>query len=159
MRLTDTVEILYLSLMYQWQESAPRDQHRGFLDGVPERNTQKARLAFLIKKIAAGAEERTFTTLARYTRRDDGESFISKDLSWMKEPCDLLNGWYLEGCASLIQKQEIVQQLRRVGLSGSLVAAADDFVANKPIEKYFPNEEEQAQISERIREQEREDEA
>ena len=74
----------------------------------------------------------------------------------MKEPRGLWEGWYLEGCASLIQKQDIAQQFRGLGLSVTFVASAHDFVANKPVENYFPNEEEEALILERIRGEEAE---
>src|SRR5437867_1017338 len=115
MHLKDPVELLYLSLMLRWELSAPPDKHEGVLDGETERNTQISRMAYALQKIAAGNVERTFQTLARYTRRNDGESYISKDASWMKEPYPLWDGWYLEGCTSLVQKQSFLQYLTKVG--------------------------------------------
>jgi len=150
MHLSKPVEILYLSLMLRWQRDAPPDQHEGLLDGKPERNTQISRMAYVLRKVAAGNVEHTFQTLARYTRRNDGRSYFSKDPSWMKEPYPLLDGWFFEGCTSLIQKQSFLQHLTRLGLSGAFIACADDFVASKNIKKYCPTQEEQEEIVRRV---------
>ena len=158
MRLTDTVEILYLTLMFRWEKTAPPDQQQSLLDEKVARNTQISRMAYLLKKIAAGDEDRTYQRIARYTVRNDGESYVSKNSSWMKEPYKLNDDWYFEGCTSLVQKQWILQQLTKLGLSAAFVACADDFVAAKSVEKYFPTEEEVSEILRKIRQQEESDE-
>jgi hypothetical protein len=146
MRIMDTVELLYLELMYRWEKSAPADRHEGLLNGKHVRNTQVSRMVFLLQKIAAGNENQTYQKLARYTVRNDGNSYIAKDCSWMKEPTKLNEDWYFEGCTSLVQKQDILQNILRLGLSTTFVNCADSFVANQSVEKYFPTKEEYERI-------------
>ena len=154
MRVNDPVEVLYLSLMSRWQKTAPLDRHAGFLDGEPAQNTQITRLIYVLQKIAAGNVERVYSMLARYSRRSDGESYISKNSSWMERPSPLGDGWFFEGCTSLVQKQDIVGNLSKLGLSGAFVQAVDDFIANKPIEQYFPTEAEEQLMLAKIQAQE-----
>ena len=153
MRLKDPVELLYLSLMSRWEKSAPPEGKQGMLDNEPERNTQISRMVYLLRKVGAGSEAKTFNILSMHSRRKDGESYISKDASWMEEPRELLNGWYFEGCTNLVQKQDILQGLRKVGLSAVFVACSDDFIAGKSIQEYFPTEEEQNEILAKLKEQ------
>jgi hypothetical protein len=153
-RVIDPVEILYLYFMDRWQRTAPPDRHGGYLDGDPARNSQTARLVFMLRKIAAGNPERHYGTLAVYSRREraEGDSYISKDPTWMKEPADLGDGWYFEGCTSLPQKQQkVLHYLGKLGLSPEFCQAAEDFVANKPIDKYLPTEAEEPAVLEKIR--------
>ena len=153
MRVKDPVEILYLSLMHRWEASAPDDGKQGLLDGLPERNTQMSRLAYIIGKITIGnQQEKIYSTLARNTTRQDAKSYVSKDPSWMKEPFELTGGWFFEGCTNLKQKQDIVHALGRIAISPALVAAIDDFVAGESIKKYFPTEDESNEILARIKE-------
>jgi hypothetical protein len=154
MRLKDTVEILYLSLMVRWQTTAPPNRKQGCLDGRPERNTQISRLSYILKKIAAGSTERTYSRLAACTRRTDGESYISRNPSWMKQPSALCDGWYFEGCISLKQKQIITQGFSKLGLSGTFIACVDDFVAGNRVEKYYPTRAEEEEILAKIKQQE-----
>lgn len=158
-RISDTVELLYLALMHRWETTAPPDRHEAFLDGEPARNTQITRLAYVLDKIAVPREDDVYSTLARYTRRNDGNSYISKDKSWMEQPHPLRGGWFFEGCTSLVQKQEIIQRLTKLGLSPAFVACVDDFVAGKSIKAYFPTEAEEAEIIARIKAKEAADEA
>lgn len=151
MHLKDPVELLYLALMLRWERTAPPDKQQGLLDGKSERNTQISRMAYVLTKVAAGSEEKTFSTLARYTRRNDGESYISKNSSWMKEPYLLNDGWYFEGCTSLVQKQSFLQFLTKLGLSGVFVTCADEFVAGNSIDKFLPTDEEQEEILQKIK--------
>ncbi len=144
MRVKDSVEILYLTLMYRWETTAPEDRKQGLLDSEPERNTQMARMVYLLNTVATGNEDRTFRKLSVYTPREDGESYISRNPSWMKQPKELFGGWYFEGCSSLQQKHFILQNLTKVGLSPVFVACADDFVAGKSIKRYFPTKAEEA---------------
>jgi hypothetical protein len=154
-RLRDPVEILYLALMYRWETSAPPDGHQGHLDGEPERNTQISRMAYLLRKIAAGTKERAYAMLADFTRRNDGESYISRNPSWMKQPYRLSEHWFFEGCTSLVQKQSFLEHLTKLGLSADFVACADAFVAGESVKKFFPTEEEEDEILRKIQERER----
>ena len=154
MRLKDTVEILYLALMLRWERTAPPYRKQGLLDEESERNTQISRMVYLLRKVAVGTEDKTYTTLARHSRRNDGESYISRNSAWMEQPRELDSGWYFEGCTNLPQKQVILQGLKDVGLSASFVACADDFVSGKSIQQYLPTEEEQEDIIARIKERE-----
>lgn len=154
MRVVEPVEVLYLSLMQRWAKSAPPDKHQGLLDGEPTRNTQTERLKYVLEKVAAGSDattQRVYSILARYTRRQDGESYVSRNSTWMEQPEALSGGWYYEGCTSLEQKLNVVSALSRVGLSGPFVQAVAEFVANKPIEQFFPTAEDEVEINRRIR--------
>lgn len=159
MRIKHPVELVYLMLMLRWERSAPPEKHQGVLDGKPERNSQMSRMAYVLQKIGTGDEERIFGTLARHSRREDGESYISRSASWMNEPYSLSGGWHFEGCCSLELKQSILQSLTKVGLSSEFVACVDDFVAGTSVEKYFPTDEEQEEIVRRIRVMEQQDRA
>jgi hypothetical protein len=153
MRVVEPVEVLYLTLMQRWERSAPDDRHQGELDGEVKKNTQTERLKYVLEKIAIGSSantERVYSTLARYSRRQDGESYISRRSAWMQQPESLSGGWYFEGCTSLLQKQDVVSALSHVGISGPFVQAVADFVAHKPIERYFPTDEDENEINRRI---------
>lgn len=140
MHITDPMELLYLALLLRWEKTAPQDKHQGRLDGKSERNTQVTRMAYVLQKVWNDVGERLPEILSRYSRRDDGKSYISKDFSWMVEPFPLQNGWYLEGCMDLGRKQMILQHLTACGLSTEFAACVDDFVAGKSVEGYFPDE-------------------
>ncbi len=146
MGIKNTVEYLYLALMLGWEKSAPPDKHEGLLDGETARNTQITRMAYILRKVAAGQEDRTYQLLSRHSRRNDGKSYISQDASWMKEPYPLSSGWHFEGCTSLIQKQDILQHLTMLDLSPTLVSCIDEFVAGKSIEHLLPSEDEADEI-------------
>lgn len=139
MELKNTVEYLYLALMMRWESTAPKDKHLGHLNGEQTRNTQAERLAYIINKIAAGNVDSVFNALSMACRRNDGKSNIYKDSSWMLMPTPLLNGWYLEGNISLIQKQDIVQGLTKVGISPALVSCIDVFIEGKSIKSLIPS--------------------
>jgi len=128
--------------MYRWEKTAPSDGKQGYLDDEPERNTQMSRMVYLLKKIAVGTEAKIYNTLSTFSSRKDGESYISKNRSWMEQPRELSAGWYFEGCTSIVQKQNILQALTKLGLSGTFVNCADDFVAGESIQKYFPTDDE-----------------
>jgi hypothetical protein len=132
--------------MLRWEANAPPDAQWGLLDGKPACNSQKARMADLLKKIGVGDERRVFPVLARYSTRRDGRSYISRDSSWMEDPVELVDGWFLEGCTSLKQKQDILQHLTKTGLSPAFVACADDFVAGLSVRRFIPSEDEQIDI-------------
>lgn len=151
MRLLDPVEILYLALMLRWEKTAPPDRHKGYLDGEEERNSQISRMAYVLKKISVGDEERVFNVLATHSRREDGRSYISKDSSWMKEPYPLWDGWFFEGCTNLKQKQDIIQSLTKLKLSPAFVACVDDFVEGRSVEGFLPREEDEEIIMQKVR--------
>lgn len=155
--IKNTVELLYLALMIRWERSAPPDGQKGNLDGKGVINSQTARLAYILSKIAAGSEARDYQILARYTRRRDGNSRVSKIGASMKSPCPLTNGWYLEGCANLkMEKFECIHALTYLGLSARFVDAVEDFVSGKSIISYYPTIEQQEEI---LRNLDRHDEA
>ena len=142
--------------------TAPPDRHEGEKGGKRIRNTQIERLAFVLGNIGVGREaEQTYSTFALDSRRNDGNSYVSKDPSWMKQPTPLTDGWYLEGCTSLVQKQAMLHNFRKLGLSSAFGQAAEDFVANKSIEDYFPTDADEPAIRARIDalEEEHEDDA
>ncbi len=157
-RLNDPVEILYLTLMYRWETSAPPDRGVGLLDGSPERNSQISRMVYLLRKIAAGDTVRVYSSLAQSTRRKDGHSYISDDPVWMENPAELGYGWYFEGGTSLVQKQDILQALRKLGLSAPFIACADNFVAGRSVLDCFPTEEEEQKILARLKDQQSDEE-
>lgn len=151
--LRDPVEILYLALMLRWERTAPPDGSQVFpdgshalLDGTPERNTQMSRFAYVLKKVAVGNETRVYAHLARHTRRNDGQSYISTDPSWMQAPRPLSGGWYFEGCTSLPQKQAFLSELTGLGQSPTFAACAADFVAGNSVRGYVPTDAEQDDI-------------
>jgi hypothetical protein len=146
MGIKNTVEYLYLALMVRWEKTAPPDNHEGLLDNKRERNTQKARMTFILRKIAAGQEKHVYALLSQFSRRNDGNSYVSNDSSWMIDPCSLNDDWFLEGCLSLSQKQLILQNLTKLDLSPYLVNCIDDFVAGKSIINRIPSAEEQEEI-------------
>ena len=149
MHLSDSVEILYLALMLRWEKSAPANNHIGYLDGVPTRNSQKARLAVVLRKIAAGSP-RFLPALSLRTRRQDGESYVSTNPSWMAEPCELLDGWFLEGCMRLEQKAAVTSAVVRLGHSALFGACMDDFVEGSSVRKFMPTIEEQEALVRRL---------
>lgn len=153
MRVVEPVEILYLSLMQRWEQSAPRNKHQGLLDGELARNTQTERLKYVLEKVALGAPstaQRVYSTLARNTRRQDGESYISKNSAWMEQPEALSGGWFFEGCTSLEQKLNVVAALSHVGLSGPFVQATAEFVSYRPIDRFLPTADDEPEINRRI---------
>lgn len=135
--IKDTVEYLYLCLMDKWAETAPSDGCKGELDGKPKMNTQVTRLVYIISNIANGQANVVYSKLSLGSRRKDGNSYISKNYAWMKQPEPLSDGWYFEGCTSLVQKQEIIHALSRTGCSGALIAAINDFVAGKSVKPHL----------------------
>lgn len=155
MGIKNSVEYLYLTLMLRWEESAPADRHGGLLDGETTRNTQITRMGYILQKIAAGQEHRVYEVLSRYSRRNDGKSYVSKDNSWMTEPYQLSDGWYFEGCTNLGQKQDILQGLTKIDLSPYLVSCIDQFVAGNSIRSFIPSEEDAEVILRRSIEQEK----
>lgn len=146
--ITNTVELLYISLMLRWQRSAPPDGHQAPLDGVPTVNSQAQRLAYILKKIVVGQEKRALPCLARYTRRNDGESYVSTNRAWMDKPLSIADGWWLEGTQSLKQKLALVDQLGHLGHSGLFIEAVGAFVSHEPIDEFVPTPEQQEELLE-----------
>lgn len=147
MHITDSLEFLYLMLMLRWEQTAPHNGHQGLLlNGEKIRNTQISRMGYILTTVA----NNSYSILARYTLRNDGESYISKNSSWMGTPYPLGDGWYFEGDTSLLQKQSILQHLTKLGLSGTFVACADDFVAGNSLQKYLPTEKDEKDMLDNI---------
>lgn len=143
LRIQDPWECVLAVLLLRWEQNAPPDRHWGELDGVPTCNSQEARLAYVLQKVAVGQVNGVYSSLARYTRREkDSNSYISRDSSWMGSAHPLWEGWYVEGRQSLPQKHDLLDKLTKLGLSPVFKACAKDFVAGSSIEKYLPTNEE-----------------
>ena len=126
-RVIEPVEIMYLSLMSRWMRTAPPDRHKGEKGGKRIRNTQIERLAFVLRNIGVGPRaEQTYSTIALHSRRSDGNSYVSKDPSWMHTPTPLTDGWYFEGCTSLAQKQAELHNLGKLGFKASSSTSSPD---------------------------------
>lgn len=148
--IANTVEILYVVLMQRWQKSAPQDHRYGVLDGVRTCNSQIERLAFILRKIAAGNEQRVYSSLEAHCRRTDGESYVSRNSGWMESPVRLGAGWYLEGCQRLTQKTDIAQSLSYLGHSSLFIACVKEFIDNKDVGRFIPTPEEQNEIMNKL---------
>jgi hypothetical protein len=144
-------EYFYLFHLIRWEGTAPPDGHMGTLNGRDVENSQTARMARLLTLIVAGNPadiDASFRKLERETRRrSDGNSYVSKDKNWMREPYEITGGWYFEGNMSLNDKQAIIEKLPRLGLiSTAFVPCAKDFVAGpkkgKRMVEYCPSTEE-----------------
>lgn len=147
MVIKNSVEYFWLVLMLSWEKTAPQDRHQGYLDGESAQNSPTARMAFILNEITAGQEERVYQLLSRHThKQSDDKSYISRDSLRMENPYPLLNGWFFEGCASVEQKQNILQFLTKLDLSQTLMNCIDEFVAEKNIKSRIPSDEETEEI-------------
>jgi hypothetical protein len=81
-------------------------------------------MVYVLQKVAAGSENKCFRQLEIHTRRNDGLSYISNNWQRMKGPKEISKGWYFEGCTSLPQKQGILQNLTKLGMSPTFVACS-----------------------------------
>ncbi len=135
-------ELLWLALMLRWEKAGVPNHDHCTLDGKPAINSQKERMAYILRKLGAGADEGRFRTLSVHTRRQDGGSYISKDSSWMEEPVDIGDGWFFEGCTSLRQKRDHLGALSKVGYSTPFVECCEEFVAGGSVRRFLPNKEE-----------------
>jgi hypothetical protein len=148
----DPEEYLYLSILLRWEREAPPDRHEGFLDGIPAKNTQTARMVKVLQMLTAGVcQDQAMRKLEEHTKRpSDGRSYVSRDSSWMQQPYEIGKGWYFEGNMSLLEKQKILDGLPGLGLSTREFAnCAQDFVEARSVERYVPTTEEAGQIFER----------
>jgi hypothetical protein len=154
MHVTDPVELVFLALLLRWEQSAPPDKKQGLLDGERERNTQMSRMAYVLSKVGVGVEDKYFQRLsvgAGWSK--PGGKFLDKNKSHMENPIGLNKGWWLDGCASLERKLEILSDLRKLGFSQAFTNSACDFVAGKSVVGYLPTEEEQDEIIRNLRAQ------
>ena len=135
-------ELLWLALMLRWENAGVPDGVFCTLDGEPAINSQIERMAYVLRKLGTGADGGRFQTLAVHTPRQDGSSYISKDSSWMKEPKDIGDGWFFEGCTSLRQKRDVVSALSKIGYSTPFVECCEEFVAGKSVRRFLPTKEE-----------------
>lgn len=134
----------------RWEQKAPPDRHWGELDGVPTSNSQETRLAYVLQKVAVGQVNGFYNSLARYTRRIDGNSYVSRNSSWMGSAHPLWEGWYVEGRQSLLQKHYLLDNLTKLGLSLEFKACTKDFVAGSSVEMYLPTDEELKVVLENV---------
>lgn len=151
MRLNKVDEIFLAGLMLRWQITAPDDRKEGLLDGHPIQNSQSSRMQYALQKLCVGIEDKCYNALSRYSRRTDGNSFISRDSFWMLAPHLLTSEWYLECKMSLEQKLIILSNLNKIGFSTALTNCVCDFVAGKEIDKYFPTGDESNDILEKCK--------
>lgn len=143
LRVNDQWEFLLVAILLRWEQNAPPDRHWGEFDDRLACNSQQQRLAHVLQKVAIGRVDDVYRTLARYTRRRDGKSYVSMDPSWMKKPMPLCDGWYVEGGQSLgTQKLDLLDNLTKLGYSQEFVECARDFVAGRSVESYLPTFEE-----------------
>lgn len=136
-------EVLYVALMLRWENVGVPDGASCTLDGEPAINSQIERMAYVLRKLGAGADGGRFQTLAVHTPRGDGNSYISKDSSWMGYPKDIGDGWFFEGNTSLQQKREVLRALSYAGYSVPFVECCEEFVAGeKSVRRFLPTKEE-----------------
>ena len=135
-------EYLYLHFLSEWERTAPPDGKWGRLDDRDEQNTQTARMAKVLRMVT-GLHSEPLGRLEKHTKRRDGRSYISRDASWMGEPCQLGKGWYYEGRMSLVdKKRRIVDAFPQMGLSSLEFAhCVQDFVEGKSVRRYWPSSE------------------
>ena len=76
----DPEEYLYLSILLRWEREAPPDRHEGFLDGIPAKNTQTARMVKVLQLLTAGVcQDQAMRKLEEHTKRpSDGRSYVSR---------------------------------------------------------------------------------
>lgn len=146
MRLSDVSEIFFAALLLKWELSAPHDRSVGILDGERTQNTQQLRMAYALKIISMRWEDKYFSKLTLKWRKNDGRSYISKDKSGMNTPLYINEGWWLDGCASLTEKQSMMQSFTQLGYSPIFVRCVNSFIAGESILKYIPTDEEQDEI-------------
>ena len=132
-------ELLCLCLMHRWQTTAPPDRHTGYLDGEARENCQAVRLAYVLQKMQIVRGKGLLADLQKRTVRRDAGSLVSPDPHQLHNPIPVSPGWYVEGCTSLEQKRKVVRELRQLGLTPAFVDAVEAFVANDPVERYFPD--------------------
>jgi len=142
LRVQNQWEFCLFAILLRWEQNAPPDRHWGEFDGRPACNSQQQRLAHLLQTVAVGGVDVVYRTLARYTRRRDGNSNVSTDPSWMSEPMPLWDGWYVEGCLNIGQKLDLLDNLSKIGYSPEFVECARDFVEGRSVEGYLPTFEE-----------------
>lgn len=151
MTITNKNEISRLALLVKWQKDSPEDRHQIQSYSSNKRNTQTTRLGYVLNLMVIKNDnfDSIFQQLANYTvRQKDRNTYLSKDSSWMKEPYPVKGDWYFEGCTSLKQKKDCIQNITKIrfptGFRFSIQFSdcAADFIANESLEKYLPIESE-----------------
>lgn len=151
MRLSDVTEIFFAALLLKWELTAPDDGKGGMLDGEKALNTQQERMARALRIIATGWEDKYFSKLAIKWRKNDGRSYISKDNTGMNRPIYINSGWWLDGCASLTDKQGMMQSFTQLGYTPTFVRCVNAFIAGESIKDFIPTDEEQEIIISKFR--------
>lgn len=152
MRLSDVTEIFFAALLLKWELTAPEDKKVGTLDGERTQNSQQERMARALRVISTGWEDKYFSKLTLKWRKNDGRSYISKDSSGMNKPIYINNGWWFDGCASLQDKQGMMQSFTQLGYTPTFVRCVNTFIAGESIQSFIPTDEEQEIIISKIRE-------
>jgi len=127
------LEMIHIYGMAKWESTAPAPGTVGLRSGTSLKNSQQARLQFLLENVGVPNPEQAYFTLALKTRNAKGNGDSKVTTKRPAQGLPLLGSWYLDTCLSLPQKLEIVDALRHLDYSGRFVAIARKFVAGKPI--------------------------
>ncbi len=126
------MEMLYIMLLGKWEETAPLPGKFGLFNGIHLKNSQQARLQYLLKSIGVNNPEKTYSTLAVKTRKPrDEDSMITTHKPARGLP--LLGGWHLDCCLNVGQKLEIVGALCHLDYSRDFIEISKGFVIGKSI--------------------------
>jgi len=151
MAINNEKELELLAFLVEWGNKTPEDRKGIQSQHYYKQNTQTTRLSFVLNLIVANNKKfnDVYKQIERLTTRaKDGNSYFSKDSSWMKEPYHIKEGWYFEGCTSLVQKQRCIQKLTNIKFlsgfrfSGIFSDCLCDFIADSNLSKYIPIEDE-----------------
>lgn len=127
------LEMVHIHGMSKWESTAPAPGAIGVLGGVVLKNSQQARLQFLLENVGASKPDQAYSTLASKTRDQKGTGDSKVTTKKPAQYLPLLGSWYLNSCLNLRQKMEIVDALWHLGFSPRFIAIAKTFVAGKPI--------------------------
>jgi hypothetical protein len=127
------MEMLLFLCMGRWESTAPPDRRVGVYCGVDMKNSQQARLQYLLCLVGCIDADRTYSTLAVRTRRPRTcDSIITTNKPERGLP--LRGRWYLDSCLELKRKLDVVvDALWHVGYSREFIEVARRFVAGKPL--------------------------
>ncbi|MCX7194014.1 MAG: hypothetical protein NTY60_10420 [Proteobacteria bacterium] len=125
---TTAIEMLHILALGKWESTAPELGMTGVRNGISLKNSQQARLHYLLEGIGVINSEHTYSTLAVKTRNPKGNT-DSKITKRKPEQGLALNGrWYLDCCLNLGQKLEVVDALSHLGYSRGFIKIAKFFV-------------------------------
>lgn len=131
---TTALEMILIIAMGNWESTAPPPGRMGIYRSTKLRNSQQARLQYLLKRIGTGNLEKNYSTLAVKTRNHKTmDSKVTNNKPAQGLP--LNEHWYIDCCLNLSQKIEIVEKLEYLGYSRDFVEIAKRFVEGLPIAK------------------------